>query len=473
MKKKILFPILIVVVVMSGCMVGPNFRKPEYNGPEDFRFAETSDSTINLRWWEIFDDPVLDTLIKTAIDENKDVLIAAARIEAARANIGFTKADGKPSIGYGSGISISGFNDNVSSEFYAIPELSWELDFWGKYRRMDEAAQANLLATEYGKRTVQMGLISAVATTYFNILAVNDQLQIATHTVASRDSGYNLLQSRYEGGLIALIDLNQAQIQRDIAATVVPTYKRIIALNENALSILLGQMPRDIEKGIPFYQQKYELDIPVGIPSDILERRPDIKLAEELYRAKNAQIGIAEALRWPSFNLTSTFGLASADLLNLNAYGLSWSAGIAVLGPLFQFGKNKRRVEIAEANARASLIEYEQTVLQAFKEVEDALISIETYKEELIAQQSRTKTAMESENLAYVRYDEGSTTYLEVLEMQRQSFGAQLDLLSNRLNLLNSYIRLYKALGGGWLSPEEEQQYMEEQSSNAGSGDGQ
>jgi multidrug efflux system outer membrane protein len=210
------------------------------------------------------------------------------------------------------------------------------------------------------------------------------------------------------------------------------------------------------------------LEIPVGIPSEVLERRPDIKLAEAQYRAQNAQIGISEALRWPSLSLTSTLGVASPDLISLSAYGLSWSVGSSLFGPIFQFGKNKRRVEISVANARASLINYEQTTLQAFKEVEDALVSIETYREELIAQESRTITAMESEELAAIRYDEGSTTYLEVLEMQRQSFSAQLDLLSNRLNLLNSYILLYKALGGGWLSPEEEQQFLEQQNQNTG-----
>jgi len=463
MNKTKIISVLLIAYLVQGCMLGPNFQKKDYTGPENYRFEPAGDSLINLRWWELFDDPVLDTLIKTALNENKDVLAAAARIEAARANIGFTKADQKPSISFGAGASLSGFNDNVSSEFYAIPELNWEIGFWGKFRRMNEAAQANFLATEYGKRTVQLSLISAVATAYFTILASFDQLQISTNTLASRDSGLYLMKGRYDGGLIALIDLNQAKIQRELAATAVPTYKRIIALNENALSILLGYMPRKIEKGIPFYKQKYNLDIPVGIPSEILERRPDIKLAEAQYKAQNAQIGISEALRWPSLSLTSTLGIASPDLVSLSAYGLSWSIGSSLFGPIFQFGKNKRRVEMSVANAQAALINYEQTTLQAFKEVEDALISIETYREELIAQESRTETAMQSEELSSVRYDEGSTTYLEVLEMQRQSFAAQLDLLSNRLNLLNSYILLYKALGGGWLSPEEEQEYIERQ----------
>lgn len=458
------FLISLLLLGMSGCMLGPNFQKSDYTGPDNFRFASTEgDSIINLRWWELFDDPVLDTLIKSALQNNKNVLMAASRLEAARANIGFTKADQNPAIRFGVGAGVSGFNDNVSSDFYAVPELNWEIGFWGKYRRMNEAAQADYLASEYAKRTVELGLISAVASTYFTIVSSYDQLQISINTLASRDSGLNIMRGKYEGGLIALIDLNQAQIQRDLAATAVPTYRRIIAMNENALSILLGKMPDDIEMGVRFYKQEYELDIPIGIPSELLERRADIKQAEAVYMSQNAQIGISEAMRWPSLNLTAALGAASPDLVSLTAYGLSWSVGSSLFGPIFQFGKNKRRVEIAVANAQTALLQYEETSLQAFKEVEDALVSIETYREELVAQESRTITAIESEELANIRYTEGSTTYLEVLEQQRQSFSAQLDLLTNRYNLLNSYILLYKALGGGWLSPEEELLFLEQQ----------
>lgn len=199
----------------------------------------------------------------------------------------------------------------------------------------------------------------------------------------------------------------------------------------------------------------------MGLPSELIERRPDVLQAEEIYKAQNAQIGVAEAMRWPSFNLTGLLGVASTDLLSLNAIGLTWSAGATLLGPLFEFGKNKRRVEMARQNAQIALVDYEKTVQQAFRDVEDALVNISTFKKEIIAQESRAKTAIESESLSYVRYNEGSTTYLEVLEQQRQSFSSQLELLTARMNLLNSYILLYKALGGGWLSPEEEKAYLD------------
>ena len=466
MKNAIHIIFLIILSGLSSCMLGPDFQRPQYSGSDKFRFGTTDTLLVNLKWWELMDDPVLDTLILTAINENKDVLIAAARIEEARANIGYTDADRWPELYFGAGADISSSWGNVSSGFSAYPEFSWEIGFWGKYRRMNEAALASYLATEYAQRTIQLSLISAVATTYFNILASYNQLDIAQSTLASRDSGLIIMNDKYEGGMISQMDLNQAKIQRDIAAAVVPVYKRLIALNENALSILLGKNPQKINVGEPFYKHKYELDIPVGLPSELLERRPDVKQAEETYHAQLAQIGIAEALRWPSLSLTGLFGAVSNDLLSLNAVGLTWSAGAGIFSPLFQFGKNKRRVEMARANAKAALIDYEKATQQAFKDVEDALINITTFREELAAQESRAKTAIISEELSYIRYNEGSTTYLEVLEQQRQSFSSQLDVLTTRLNLLNSYILLYKALGGGWLSPEEEKAYLNKIQSN-------
>ena len=448
------------LLALGGCMLGPDFQRSVYQGPDRYRFdTAAADTVLNLRWWELMNDPVLDTLITIALRENKDVLIAAQRVEAARANIGYTKAERWPDVYVSGGVKGSGLSGNVSSSFAITPEFSWEIGFWGKYRRMNEAAQADYLSTEYAKRMVQISLISSVASTYFALLAAKDQLAIARNTLASRDSGLLIMKDKYAGGMIALMDLNQAQIQRDVAAAAVPAYKRIVAINENALSILLGRMPAAISTGKPFHQHSYEMDIPPGIPSQLLQRRPDILQAEAQYRAMNAQIGVAEALRWPSLSLTGALGAASSDLTSLNAMGLSWSVGTSIFSPLFQFGQNKRRVEIARANAQASLLQYEKTVQQAFREVEDALTSISNYREELVAQESRTVTAIESETLAHIRYDEGSTTYLEVLEQQRASFSAQLDVLTTRLNLINSYILLYKALGGGWLSPQEEKGY--------------
>lgn len=452
MRKIFLIFSIIIVLIMQSCMMGQNFSKQKYKGPQTYNNQlAVNDSVINLKWWQLIEDPVLDTLINISIKNNKDVLIAASRIEIAKANLGYTNADRLPNINFAA--DISAYSGGTS--FSAFPQFNWEIGFWGKYRRLNEAAQADFLSSQYAKRMIQLSLISAVATTYFTISANYEQLKITQRTLESRDSALTIMKDKYEGGLISLMDLNQAKIQRDIAATKVPKYKRTIELNKNALNILLGRFPQDVEKGFDFNKQKYELDIPYGIPSDLLNRRPDIQQTESAYHSKLAQVGVAQAVRFPSLKLTGLLGVASNDLSSLNAFGLGWSVGGTLLSPIFQFGKNKRRVEMAQADAQAALINYEKTVQQAFREIEDALVKISTYKEELIAMESQTKTAIESENLSYIRYDEGSTTYLEVLEQQRQSFSAQLELLSTKLNLLNSYIFLYKALGGGWLNSEE------------------
>ena len=451
------------LLLMSSCMLGPNYQRQAYEGPSKFRF-DTSDvaKTVNLRWWELLDDPVLDTLINTALRENKNVIKAAAAVESARINMGYVNADRWPSFMYSANVNGSGLSGNNQGTFTAFPEMSWEIGFWGKYRRLNEAARADFLSTEYAQRTVQIGLISAVASSYYTLLAARQQLAIAEQTLATRDSALAIMNDKYKGGMISLIDYNQAKIQRDVAAVTVPVYKRLQATTENTLSLLLGRAPMEIVSNMDFSQCKVELDIPVGLPSELLERRPDVLAAEQTYHSQLAHVGVAEAIRWPSLSLTGLIG-ASADLSAFNTMGVAWSAGAGLVGPLFQFGKNKKRVQMAWKAAEMAEADYEQTILTAFQEVENALVNISTYREELKAQQSRAETAISSEELSFIRYNQGTTTYLEVLEQQRSSFSAQLDLLNTRLSLLNSYIQLYKALGGGWLSPEEEQQFSNQQ----------
>lgn len=459
--KKFLIILIGITVSVSSCKLGPDFYKPDFSGPERFRFDSASvDTTVNIYWWKLFNDPILDTLIETALRNNKDVLVAAARIESAKINIGYTKADQYPSFSYNIGASSGNFagikQPNSANSFFAYPELSWEIGFWGKYRRLTEAARADLLASEYGMRTIQMSLISAVASTYFELLSNHEKLIISQNTLASRDSGLLMIEAKYNWGVIAEIDLNQSQVQRAISAAAVPQYKRAIAQTESTLSILMGRNPGGFDSISELSNMIFPPEIPAGLPSQLLERRPDIKQAEAQLMSKNAQIGVAEAMRWPSLNLTGLFGVASSDLSTLTTGGFAWSAGGSLLGPVFQFGKNKKRAEMARYEAEASLHEYEGTVLQAFKDVEDALITISTLKDELVAQEMRYKAATNAEKLSENRYSYGETSYLEVLDSQRQSFDAQLSYTETRANLLSAYIELYKALGGGWLSPEEE-----------------
>lgn len=449
-----------LALMMNSCLLGPDFVQPEYNVSANYRFDTnySTDSVINLRWWEIFQDPVLDTLIVQALESNVNLLATAKRIEAAKTNIGYVKADQWPAFTYGVGVSGSGIADNSQSAFFGNPQLGWEIGFWGKYRRLTESAQAEYLASEYGRRTLQISLISSVSTAYFNLLGSYEQLQISENTFKSRDSGLVIMDARYQGGMISLMDYNQAKIQRDAAEASIPGFKRAIALNENALSILLGKAPDSIMVGESFHLQNIDMVIPVGLPSTLLTRRPDVLQASEKYRSLNAQIGAAEAARWPSFNITGLLGVASPSLSSFSGAGLAWSTSATIAGPIYQFGKNKKRVEIATYNAQASLLDYEGVVIQAFKEVEDALVKIQTYNEQRVSLESKMETAVESEVLSKVRYDQGTTTYLEVLEQQRQSFSSQLDFITVRLNVVNSYVLLYKALGGGWLSEEEEKQ---------------
>ncbi len=470
MRKPIQLIILGFIVFFSGCKLGPDFQRPEYEGPVSFRFdSTTTDTIVNLRWWEMFNDDVLDTLIAKALENNRDVMVAAARVDAAAANLGYTKADQWPTFGFNagasSGNSINGMAtlNESGNNFFAFPQMDWEIGFWGKYRRLNESARAELLASEYGLRTVQMSLISAVAATYFSLLDNITKLRVSRNTLAARDSSTNIIQARYDYGIVPEIDLNQSQIQRAISAAAVPIYKRAIAFNENTLSILLGGYPSSIPIGEELFDQTEPPDVPNGIPSQLLLRRPDVRQAEADYAAQNARIGAAQAMRWPSLSLTGLLGVASSDLSTLTTAGLGWSATGIFFGPLFQFGKNKRRVEIEKANTVAALRIYESVTLQAFKEVEDALISIETIREELIAQQERYEAAINAEYLSAQRYDKGQTSYLEVLESQRQSFEAQLSYSQTRRNLLGAHVALYKSLGGGWLSPEEEQAYIQAQ----------
>ena len=448
------------MIYLAGCKVGPNYKQPEMVKPEAFRFDNnTTDTIINLKWWELFDDPVLDTLISIALEENKDVLQAAARVEAARANVGYTRADALPTINAVAGASYGNYSGIKSADaggnFYAFPELVWEIDFWGKYRRSTEAAKAQLLSTEYGMRQIQISLVSSVVTTYFQLLDDMSKLEISKQTYASRDSGTQIIQARFDYGVVPEIDHNQAQIQEAIAAASVPIYKRFIAYDQSTLSILLGRVPDSIIVGTHLYDQQFPPEIPTGLPSQLLMRRPDILQAEADYMQQNALIGVAVAMRFPAISLTGLLGGASSELSAFTTGGMAWSVGGTLLGPLFQFGKNKRRVDMQRYMAEAARLEYEYTVIQAFKEVEDALISIETLKEELDAQEMRMNAARNAEMLSGERYDKGVTSYLEVLESQRQSFDAQLSYSTVRSELFIAYIELYKALGGGWMSKEE------------------
>ncbi len=462
----ILFILIGSILLLESCKVGPNFKaqRTEIDSTAVYRYDSlqlaTSDSVLNVSWWELFNDPVIDTLIAIGLEENKDVLIATSRIEQARAQLGLTKSNMWPSITYQAGAVRGNVfqglpNDNALNVFTGFGSVSWEIDFWGKFRRANEAARADLLATEFGKRTIQIGLISSITGTYYQLLDYRWRLMISKKTLALRDQSLNIIQARYNKGIVPEIDLNQAQIQRAIAASSIPFYHRQVAQTENALSVLLGRNPQPILTTSELENQVLPPDIPVGLPSMLMERRPDILQAEASLHAQNARIGVAVAQQFPSISLTGLLGVASTDVSSLTANGPAFNFGASLLGPLFEFGKNKRRVEVERKKTEQMMYEYERTVINAFRDVEDALVEIETLKNELLARQQHVTAAQNAQRLSGERYDKGVTSFLELIESQRQAFEAELSLSETTQKLFNGYVKLYKALGGGWLSEEE------------------
>ena len=457
--------LMTALVLLTGCLVGPDFEQPTMEDlPDEFRFSTQSDQEeVNLKWWELFNDPELNYLVTTALNENKDLLIAISRIEEARSFLVFTKADLYPRFDLQGGANKGNFTgalivsdpDEPNNSAFISPVVNWEIDFWGKFRRANESAKAQLLATEYAKKTVQISLISEVVGAYFMLLDFKERLRVSEQTLESRDESLIIIQKRLDRGVIPEIDLNQAQVQREIAAVAVPINKRLISQTENAISILLGKFPEGIKTDLDLYQQTIPPNVPSGLPSSLLERRPDILEALYLIQAQNALIGVAVAERFPAISLSGALGAATTDTTNITVDGFVWSVAAGLAGPIFNFGQDKARVEIEETRTEQALYIYQNVVLNAFREVSDSLVEIQTYREQIGALGKQVTAAENANRLSKLRYDQGFSSYLEVLDSERSQFSAQLDLSQATQEYYNSYVRLYKALGGGWISPEE------------------
>ena len=451
-------PLILSLIFLGGCTVGPDFEEPVVQTPESYRTpTHLSEDTADLEWWQLFDDPMLVSLVTTALLNNLDVQIAISRIAQSRAALGFTEVDGYPRLDVEAGISRGDFtgagkSPGTSTSAYIAAPLSWEIDFWGKFSRSTAAARADLIASEYGLKTVQLTLVSDVVSSYYQLLDFHRRLNISQNTLKSRIESLKIIQQRFDKGIISELDVNQAEIQREIAAAAIPLYQRSISKAENSLSILLGRLPGSIQTAEDLTRQNPPPEIPVGMPADILKRRPDITQARFLLRAQTENIGIAEALRWPSISLTGTLGVASTELDNITVDGGVWSVGGQLLGPIFNFGQNKRRVEIEEAITQQFLFQFENTILTAFREVEDALVEISTYREELAAIDRQLKSARNANHLSKERYDKGVSSYLEVLDTERTLFATDLQQSETHQLFLNAYVNLYKSLGGGWVT---------------------
>ncbi|WP_430815590.1 efflux transporter outer membrane subunit [Carboxylicivirga sp. RSCT41] len=452
---KYILSITLLALVMSSCKMGKKYSRPELETPASFIFAY-GDTTYNesLKWWQLFNDPVLDTLINKALTNNKDLLATAQNVEAARLQLAIQKAELYPQFNYSGSAARGNFQavklPEPTNAFNIMGQASWEIDFWGKLRRMNESARAQYLASEHGLNSLKLSLITTVAATYFQVMEFQEKIIIAEQTYAIRDSSYLILQERFEAGIIPAIDVNHSRIQKAIAATSIPLYKRGAAQSKNLLSVLIGENPQLLELEGNLNQYSDIPAIPPGLPSDLLNRRPDILMAEQELVAQNALAGAAQAARLPSVSLTGMFGLASDDLSTLTSGDPAWNISGSLLGPIFNWGKNKNRVKAERARTEAAVYQYENTVLNAFREVEDALYTIETLKEEEAAIKEHVEAAIEAATLSGERYDKGIASYIEFLESQRQAFDAQMLQTGNRQDILEAYITLYQALGGGW-----------------------
>ncbi len=451
---------VLIISLLAGCKIGKNYSKVEVETPETFRFLKDSTAAnTEIQWWDMFQDSVLDTLVSYALENNNDLLIAAQNVEQARLGVSIQKSAMLPNFDMSANAGNGNYTGirlkETTSNFSLIGSLNWEIDIWGKYRRMNEAAKAQFLSTTYGYQFLKISLISAVATTYFRLLEQREMLEIAESTLEIREESLDIIRQRFDAGIVPELDLNYSQVQREIAASSIPYYKRLAAQTENYLSILIGKLPQVVESGIPLENILKNPDIPVGLPSELLERRPDILSAEQQLVAQNAFIGAAQADRLPSISLTGLFGGASSDLSTFVSGGAAWSIGAGLVGPLFHWKEKSNRVKIERSRYEATIHSYDNVVLNAFREVEDALIAIETLKEEQEIFKRRVNASVNAMELSGQRYDRGVANYIEYLESQRQAFDSQLELVRTKQQLLSAYILLYKALGGGWISEED------------------
>jgi multidrug efflux system outer membrane protein len=459
-----LIAVCLVVLLLSGCAVGPNYKRPGVDVPGAYRGAAPQqaaqpapESLGDLKWWEVFQDQQLQDLIQAALQRNYDVRIAATRILQAQAQVGVTRADQWPTINAGAQTV-----DQRSARAKLFPEfqtsahevnlsLAWDLDFWGKYRRASESARANLLATEWNREAVITTLVSDVAAAYFQLRELDLELEIARRTLASRQDSLRITQMLANGGATSMLDVRQAEQLVFTAAGTIPDLERRIEQQENFISILLGNNPGPVARGRKLTEQPHAPEIPAGLPSSLLQRRPDIRQAEAQLIAANAQIGVAKADYFPQINLTASGGYQSSALTSLftGPAGL-WSFGGSLLQPIFTGGRIHSNVKFTEARQQEAALVYQQAIQQAFRGVSDALVEYRKDREFREQQEQLTFSAQDAARLSETRYRGGATSYLEVLTNETNYFDAELGLAQAQLNELLGLVRIYRNLGGGW-----------------------
>jgi multidrug efflux system outer membrane protein len=469
------------MTALLGCAVGPNYKRPSVNVPVTYRGAGADSagaindkqsepaktkqagnapSTQSLgdeKWWEVFQDPELQGLIRTALKNNYDVRIAATRVLQAQAQLGITRADQLPSLSAGGNITSVQSPKLGPIPAYEITQgevaasAAWNLDFWGKYRRATEAARANLLANEWAQKEVMATLVANLSTSYFQLRQLDLELEISQRTLGSRSESLKLTQTLEQHGINSMLDVRQSEQLVYTAATEVPDFERQIAQEENAINILLGNNPGDVPRGLRLTEQPHAPEVPAGIPSSLLERRPDVREAEASLIAANAQIGVARAAYFPQISLTGTAGYQSPALTNLfTGPAGAWNLAASLTQPIFEGGRLKSNVRLAEAQHEQMLLTYQQTIQGSFRDVSNALVAYQKDREFRIQQEHLLESAEDAARLSQVRFKAGTTDYLEVLTNETNSFTAELGLAQAQGNELVALVQVYQALGGGW-----------------------
>jgi outer membrane protein, multidrug efflux system len=463
MKNTALLGILALLIVEAGCMMGPKYKRPtvdvgqEYRAPAPQQASQAS-SLGNEQWWQVYQDPVLTQLIHSAIAHNYDVRIAAARVLEAQAQVGITRANQLPSANVGANV-LSEQNAKVTKLFPAYEvnggELNlsviWNLDFWGKYRRQTEAARAQLLATEWGQRAVISSLVANVATAYFQLRALDSELEISQRTLTSRQEFLKLTQFLESHGSNSALDVSQSEQLVYTASETIPDLERQIEQQENVLSILLGENPQSIPRGRALTEQPVPQNVPAGLPAELLERRPDVRQAEEIMFAANAQIGVAKASFFPNLSLTGLGGLESNALHQfITQPSEAWYGALNVSQPVFQGGALRSQLRLARANWQEAVLSYQQTVQNSLEQTSNALIASQKNREFREQQELLTQAALRTDQLSEVLYKNGGASYLQVLTSETNYFSAELNLVQAQLGERLALVQLYQALGGGW-----------------------
>ena len=450
----------VLLILLAGCKFGPNYKRPKVDTPSVYRADPQAAQGVSIadeKWWTLFQDAELQQLIRTSLAENYDVRIAATRILQAQAALGITRADQFPAISGGASAASQRIPETVvgpaanTSSSVASLSLFWELDFWGKFRRATEAARANLLATEWGQRAVITSLVSSVASAYYQLRELDLEMEISRQTLASRQESLRLVKVRQQGGVTSMMDVRQSEQLVYFAAASIPDLERRIEQQENFISVLIGKNPGPITRGKPLGENAIPATVPVGLPSTLLERRPDIIQAEQLLVAANARIGVAKAAYFPQIALTGTGGYQSSSLANLfTIEGGFWNAGAQLTQPIFEGGRIRSGVRLSEAQQQEAALFYKQTIQLAFREVSDSLVAYAKNQEFRQQEELLTQAAEDATRLSNARYNGGAVSYLEVLDSDTRYFSARLNLAQAVLNERLALVQLYSALGGGW-----------------------